>query len=171
VTPEAREALANADMTVVGPGSVFTSVLPVISVEGVADAMAESQERGGTIVAIGNLVTSRDTARMPFVTQIVRKVDDSLGEKSNIAHVLYNTNMQILPAETALQYAPDESEVPGWDAHGHPLVKHEEVTIDPNDVLGATRSSAHHDAEAVVDAMKGIWVAHAAGQRAMANVL
>jgi hypothetical protein len=106
---------------------------------------------------------------MPFVAQIVRKVDDSLGEKSNIAHVLYNTDMKILPAETALPYAPEGSETPGWDAHGHELVKRQKVVIDPNDVLAATRSSAHHDAEAVVGALQGIWVAHAAGRRAVAN--
>lgn len=40
--PETLAAIADADVISVGPGSLFTSLLPPILVEGVADAIAES---------------------------------------------------------------------------------------------------------------------------------
>ncbi len=40
--PETLAAIADADIVSVGPGSLFTSLLPPILVEGVADAIAES---------------------------------------------------------------------------------------------------------------------------------
>lgn len=41
--PEALEALAAADLITVGPGSLFTSVIPNLLVEGIADAIRHSQ--------------------------------------------------------------------------------------------------------------------------------
>ena len=48
------DALAAADLTVLGPGSLFTSILPVLLVRGVADAIRASR---GTRVLVGNLMT------------------------------------------------------------------------------------------------------------------
>jgi uncharacterized cofD-like protein len=48
------DALANADLVVLGPGSLFTSILPVLLVSGVAEAVRASQ---GTRVLVGNLMT------------------------------------------------------------------------------------------------------------------
>jgi uncharacterized cofD-like protein len=47
-------ALATADLVVLGPGSLFTSLLPVMLVRGVADAVRTSP---GTKVLVGNLMT------------------------------------------------------------------------------------------------------------------
>jgi uncharacterized cofD-like protein len=48
------EALGNADLVVLGPGSLFTSILPVLLVSGVAEAVRASH---GTRVLVGNLMT------------------------------------------------------------------------------------------------------------------
>jgi uncharacterized cofD-like protein len=50
----ALEALRSADLVVLGPGSLFTSILAVLLVDGVADAVRES---AGTRVLVGNLMT------------------------------------------------------------------------------------------------------------------
>ncbi len=52
--PETLAAIADADVVSVGPGSLFTSLLPPILVEGVADAIAESS---AVKVFICNLMT------------------------------------------------------------------------------------------------------------------
>lgn len=41
--PEAREAIRQADVIILGPGSVYTSVIPNLLVEGVADAIARNK--------------------------------------------------------------------------------------------------------------------------------
>ena len=50
--PGVLDALASADLVLVGPGSLYTSVLPVLLVPGVADALATST---GKVVLVGNL--------------------------------------------------------------------------------------------------------------------
>ena len=52
--PETLAAIADADIVSVGPGSLFTSLLPPILVEGVADAIAESS---AVKIFICNLMT------------------------------------------------------------------------------------------------------------------
>ncbi len=48
------EALGAADLIVIGPGSLFTSILPVLLVRGVAEAVRAAH---GTKVLVGNLMT------------------------------------------------------------------------------------------------------------------
>jgi uncharacterized cofD-like protein len=52
--PEALAAIYDADIITIGPGSLFTSLLPPILVEGVAEAIAES---GAIKIFICNLMT------------------------------------------------------------------------------------------------------------------
>lgn len=52
--PETLSAIERADIISVGPGSLFTSLLPPLLVEGVADAIARS---GATKVFVSNLMT------------------------------------------------------------------------------------------------------------------
>ena len=52
--PEAISAIGSADLITLGPGSLFTSLLPPLLVRGVADAVANSL---ATKVFIGNMMT------------------------------------------------------------------------------------------------------------------
>jgi uncharacterized cofD-like protein len=52
--PEALAALETADCVVIGPGSLYTSLIPVLLVRGVAEAIARS---GARVVLIMNLMT------------------------------------------------------------------------------------------------------------------
>ena len=52
--PQALEAIAKADLIVVGPGSLYTSVLPPLLMNGFADAMAASD---AVCIYIANLMT------------------------------------------------------------------------------------------------------------------
>lgn len=53
---EALSAIRCADLVVLGPGDLFTSIIPVLLVDGVAQALTEGRAR---IVYIANLVTKR----------------------------------------------------------------------------------------------------------------
>ena len=52
--PQAIEAVANADLIIVGPGSLYTSVLPPLLMEGFADAIARSN---AVCIYVSNLMT------------------------------------------------------------------------------------------------------------------
>jgi 2-phospho-L-lactate transferase/gluconeogenesis factor (CofD/UPF0052 family) len=54
--PEAVDAILNADLVVLGPGDLYTSLIPVLLVDGIAEAIAESPAYKIYIV---NLVTKR----------------------------------------------------------------------------------------------------------------
>jgi uncharacterized cofD-like protein len=51
-TPDAVEAIAHADQIVYAPGSLYTSLLPVLSVHGLRDAISTSKAR---VVQVSNL--------------------------------------------------------------------------------------------------------------------
>ena len=52
--PQAREAIARADLIVIGPGSLYTSLIPVLLVRELAEAVARSRAR---VVLVMNLMT------------------------------------------------------------------------------------------------------------------
>ncbi|HEY2946038.1 MAG TPA: uridine diphosphate-N-acetylglucosamine-binding protein YvcK [Vicinamibacteria bacterium] len=52
--PQALEAIAGADCIVLGPGSLYTSLIPVLLVQGLADAIGASHAR---VVLVMNLMT------------------------------------------------------------------------------------------------------------------
>ncbi len=54
--PDALEAIRAADVIVLGPGDLYTSLVPVLLVEGVAQAIADS---GAQVVFVLNLATKR----------------------------------------------------------------------------------------------------------------
>ena len=54
ILPGAREAIRQFDAVIIGPGSFFTSVMPPLLVDGVAEALSHVK---GPIVVVGNLLT------------------------------------------------------------------------------------------------------------------
>lgn len=52
--PQALEAIAESDLVVIGPGSLYTSLIPVLLVKGIASAIADS---GARVVQVMNLMS------------------------------------------------------------------------------------------------------------------
>src|SRR5205823_2483901 len=74
--PAALRAIAEADLIVMGPGDLFTSVVPNLLVRGVADAVRASRAR---IVYVCNLMTKRNETPGFTVPDFLRTVDRYLG--------------------------------------------------------------------------------------------
>lgn len=55
-TPEAVEAIKQADMLILGPGSLYTSIIPNLLVQGIPEAIAESTARK---IYVCNVMTQR----------------------------------------------------------------------------------------------------------------
>ncbi len=109
VLPEAAAAIEAADIVVIGPGSLHTSLIPILLVGGVADAVARC---GGRVVLAMNLMTepgeTDDYTAVDHVLAIRRhaprlRIDDVVINTAPIPQSL----LRRYSAERAVPVAPD----------------------------------------------------------------
>jgi uncharacterized cofD-like protein len=95
----ALEALSQADYIIIGPGSLFTSLIPPLSIEATADTIVRSS---ATKVLVVNAMTERGETEGYTVGMHLHKIEEVLG-RSCIDMVLLNNTP--IPAETLERYA------------------------------------------------------------------
>ncbi len=87
VNPEAAQAIRQADIVVVGPGDLYSSLIPVLLPEGMAQALKESQ---ATVIYVSNLVNKPGKTDGMAVHDYTDQIERHLG--GNVFDfVLYNT--------------------------------------------------------------------------------
>ena len=91
--PRAIQAIRSADAVVLGPGDLFTSVLPNLLVNGIAEAIAESQAKK---VFIGNLVIKPGETEGYRLSDFLLKILEYLKSKGPFDIVL--ADAEALPA-------------------------------------------------------------------------
>jgi uncharacterized cofD-like protein len=96
--PETCEALARADVIVVGPGSLYTSILPPLLVPQVAQSILGSQ---ATRVLVANLMTEPGETDDYSVLEHALTIERHLGAQL-FDYVIYNTSP--VPADLAALY-------------------------------------------------------------------
>ncbi len=152
INPEAKEAIKHADMIVIAPGDVYRSLLPILAVDGVAEAMANTK---ALIVSVTNLVTLPGQTDGWHVVDFIKEFEKYLGE-GRIDTVLYNTAP--ISDELLKKYA-SEGEFPvafsesrfseiQADSVGASLVARSLAAQDPNDKI-IRRTLIRHDARRV----------------------
>jgi uncharacterized cofD-like protein len=101
VLPRARKALATADLVVIGPGSLYTSLIPILLVKDLARAISQSRAR---VVLVMNLMTepgeTDDYTAADFLLAIRRHAPCL-----SVHDVLLNTTP--IPAEALERYAAE----------------------------------------------------------------
>jgi uncharacterized cofD-like protein len=102
--PQALDAIANADIVTIGPGSLFTSCIPNVLVRGVPEAIAASH---AIRVYIGNLMTQPNESTGLTASQHIQAIFDHAGCKVFDFAML---NCTPVPAELRARYAEDNSE-------------------------------------------------------------
>jgi uncharacterized cofD-like protein len=95
----ALEALSHADCIIIGPGSLFTSLIPPLSIEATADTIARSS---ATKVLIVNAMTERGETDGYTTGMFLHKVEEVLGRSCIDVVVVSSTP---IPAETLQRYA------------------------------------------------------------------
>ncbi len=88
--PGALEAIANADLITLGPGSLFTSLITNMLVTGIAEAIASSR---ATRVYIGNLMTQANESLGLTASQHIERILQHCGGESRpiFDYALVNT--------------------------------------------------------------------------------
>ena len=145
VNPEAAQAILNAELVVIGPGSLYTSILPNLLVEGMVEAIKASP---ALKVLICNLASQKGETEGYCVDDYLRVIREHVG--SNIFDfVLVNSNHSHLPTGGQSQVIFKAEDA----------TKHPEVRFIPADVVN-DRLPSHHDPDKLARAiMRRVWQA------------
>src|SRR5829696_6222945 len=142
VLPRARKALERADRLLIGPGDLYTSLIPCLLVDGVAEAIRACE---GEVIYVCNVMTKHGETDSFAASDFVREVHHYLGRR--VDTVVVNTAEP--PEELAARYANEGAfpVVPDLGAV-RALVPH--VLTGP---FAATEALFRHDAELVLVAL------------------
>jgi len=145
VNPEAAQAILNAELIIVGPGSLYTSILPNLLVEGMVEAIKASP---ALKLYICNVAAQPGETDGYGVADYLRVIDEHVG--ANIFdYVMVNSNTAHAPTggQSAVVFGQA-------DTTGHP-----DVRFVPADVVNV-RIPSHHDPDKLARTiMRKVWQA------------
>lgn len=145
LNPEAAQAIMNAELVVIGPGSLYTSILPNLLVEGMVESIKASP---ALKVYICNLASQEGETEGYDVNDYLRVLHEHIG--ANIFDfVLVNSNNSHLPTggQSQVIFRPEDS------------TRHPEVRFIGADVVNV-RIPSHHDPDKLARSiMRKVWQA------------
>jgi uncharacterized cofD-like protein len=145
VNPEAAQAILNAELVTVGPGSLYTSILPNLLVEGMVEAIKASP---ALKVYICNIAAQPGETDGYGVDDYLRVIRDHVGANL-FDFVLVNSNTTIAPTggQATVIFKPADS------------AKHPEVRFIASDVVNV-KIPSHHDPDKLARTiMRKVWQA------------
>lgn len=156
LNPAVATVLAEADLVVVAPGDIYTSLGPLLVVNGMAEALVAAR---APKVYVCNLVVNPRQTRDWSVVDHARELD-RLAAKPFITHILYNTGVpdtKLLArynkaGERMVAMKADQPAEP-YTLTGRDLLSRRVVRTVPGDKLAAKRSFIRHDGAAVARAI------------------
>ncbi len=170
ISSEARAAIKSADLVVLAPGDLYTSLAPNLVVQG----MKEALENATPVVLICNLMNrSRHTAGFTAL-DYAQEYERLIGAPV-IDRILYNTqapDTDALQSQALLGSYPVEIDVDalrqaGYTPVGKDLVSREHVELSENDALASSRSTIRHDPRRMALALMGIYFNNGFAQNGM----
>jgi uncharacterized cofD-like protein len=144
-TPGVLEAIEAADLVVLGPGSLFTSVVPNLLVEGIGSAL---QKTRAAVVLVANLASEpAETAGLDLADHL--RVVEQYGGKRVVDAVVVHDGP--IDAATAARYEAEGSFPLQWTGEGDdgPIVVREHLL--------AREAKMRHDPVATATALIEAW--------------
>lgn len=146
----ADTALRTADVIVLGPGNMYSSLVPTLMVDGVADALRESKAKK---MYVCNLVTKPGQTDGFFVHDFVNEIERYIGENV-LDYVVYNTkkpHKELLEkyareGEYAVEFDSEVMQGKFYRAAGAELLADGIYQQNPDDTL-LHRTLIRHDSE------------------------
>jgi uncharacterized cofD-like protein len=145
VNPEAAQAILNAELIIVGPGSLYTSILPNLLVEGMVEAIKASP---ALKLYICNLAAQPGETDGYGVDDYLRVIREHVGANL-FDFVLVNSNTSHAPTggQAAVIFRPLDT------------TRHPEVRFIASDVVNV-RIPSHHDPDKLARTiMRKVWQA------------
>jgi uncharacterized cofD-like protein len=133
---ESISALEKADGIIIGPGSLYTSILPNLMIQGIADAI---QRSSAVTILVLNLMTEPEETRGFTAGDHLRVIQDHVGYQI-IDHALINNRP--LPDKLLSRYQEDGAETTRFD-----LEEIQSMGINPvqADLLSKDEEKVRHD--------------------------
>lgn len=159
--PHARDAIMAADMIIIAPGSFHTSLLPILAVSGMREALKTTPAK---VVSVTNLINKPGQTDDWHVVDYVTHLQRYMG-KGVLDVVLYNN--ELIAPDLLEKYAADGEfpvgiashrfrEVAGVEMIGARLVSKEIARRESNSDA-VRRTLIRHDAEAVCTEIKKLY--------------
>lgn len=162
INPAAKQAIIDADLVVIAPGDLYSSIGPALVVGGVAEALAMSAAKK---VYVCNLVTKPGQTDDFQVHDFASEIERFMGQ-STLDYVLYNNAK---PDEELLSRYAKSNEF--WVAFDGQVLKEERYTAiggdfvsrhvwqptAKTDPLASSRTFIRHDADKVTRALMKIY--------------
>ncbi|MEE9198458.1 MAG: gluconeogenesis factor YvcK family protein, partial [Dehalococcoidia bacterium] len=87
IYPPVASAIEEADLVVMGPGDLYTSIIPNLLVDGVSDSIRKS---GARVVYVGNLMTKPGESDSFKTSTFVKEILEYLGSGACIDYLVLN---------------------------------------------------------------------------------
>ena len=154
--PTAIAAIEQADVVVIAPGDLYTSLGPLLVIDGINAALKRTK---ATVMYVSNLVTKQGQTAGFCVSDHAAEIERFIGAEV-LDYVLYNK--QIPTAEVAERYKGENAYLVEVDEAVLATKRYKAVggnflgaiaDTHENDVLPVTRSLIRHDSEAIAKAL------------------
>ncbi|HSE29832.1 MAG TPA: gluconeogenesis factor YvcK family protein [Candidatus Saccharimonadales bacterium] len=159
INPDADKAIREADLVVIAPGDLYTSVGAALIIKGVNQALEETKAK---VVYVCNLVTKPGQTTGMGVYEHASEIERFCGR--NLDFVLYNTSK---PDENVFEKYEREGELlitppaktqkTNYLVKGSDLIFKGDIKLKKGDRLAKTRSFIRHDPDRVARALMKIY--------------
>ncbi|MDE3155965.1 MAG: YvcK family protein [Acidobacteriota bacterium] len=103
ILPQVADAIRGFDAVVIGPGSFYTSLMPILLVKGVPEALGAVR---GPVILVANLLTEGRGMRGFTAAHAVARVEEAIARRVDV--VIANT--QVPSPETLARYAAEHKQ-------------------------------------------------------------
>ncbi len=169
--PEVVQLVQRADIILFAPGSLYTSIIPILQVPGLADAIRKNRTALKLLIAniwvqTGETDATRDAPdRKFYVSDLIRAYHRNIpgGVHALFSHVIA-LDMNDIPAAVLQRYALEDKEPIYIDrnrvrALGFGSVEAKVFSEEQLQLRGVIQ----HDPDALAKAIKGLWALHQTG--------
>lgn len=139
---EAIKAINNADVIIMGPGSLYTSIIPNLLVKGIPEAICKSPAKK---VYISNVMTQPGETDGFKVSNHLKILMD-YGVAENIDYVIANNG--IIPPDIKEKYAKENAELVVLDYEN---ISNLNVNVIEADLIKITKRYVKHNAEKLAE--------------------
>ncbi|MGL5642444.1 MAG: gluconeogenesis factor YvcK family protein [Paraclostridium sp.] len=151
---EVIKSIHNADVIVIGPGSLYTSIMPNLLVEGVVEAIKESK---APKVYISNIMTQPGETDDYNVLDHVRAINKHCGE--NIIDVVI-TNNEVLPKPVFDIYNKDGANQVLLDENQKSILKDMGIKAIECNLVEIKSNYIRHDADYISNVVVNLALGH-----------
>lgn len=149
-TEKALEAIYRADLILMGPGSLYTSIIPNFLVGGIPEAIRHS---GARKVLVCNMMTQPGETDRYSVSDHVEKAAEYLGENL-IEYVIANN--KLIDAELRRPYNEDGADQIIPTGEDRRKLQEKGITLIENNFVEIKKGYIRHDADRIASVVYGL---------------